>query len=365
MNSVRLTLTAASVLAVYGIGAACSVAKAVPDAKLPVLTATEEKAVGACLNIIRGCQLPDGAFVQVNHGNTPQAPVWVAPYFADYAVLALLADYERHKTISDLQRVGRWLAWCAKNQAHEGYWNDFEGTVAGYRNSGKVDAWDSSAAMYLLVAGRYQRAGGKATPAVLAAAKKALQCIESVSDEDGLTWATPTYKVKFLMDNVEVYAGLRAGSDFFTAVGAKDEAKKASDQANLIGKKLPNYWVPAEKLFAYVLHQNGAFECGLDKAYPHGLAQLFGVAFVAAKAEAWAAFKKFPADAGPAAATGTERRLVAAARLGGKDAKEWRANVVKEVAGFTTQNVYVYRPGVAALGLLEGADWMPSIAGGK
>jgi len=89
------------------------------------------------------------------------------------------------RTPADLERVGRWLEWCAQNQAASGYWNDFEGTVAGYRNNGKVDAWDSSAALFLLVAGRYQRAGGKATPAIVAAARKALKCIETVADGDG------------------------------------------------------------------------------------------------------------------------------------------------------------------------------------
>jgi hypothetical protein len=304
--------------------------------------------------------------VQVNHGNHPSSPVWVAPYFVNYAALALLAGYEWKNNPEDLARVGRWLEWCAKNQAADGYWNDFEGTIGGYKSNGKVDAWDSSAAMFLLVAARYHRCGGKATPTVMEAAKKALKCIEIVTDNDGLTWATPNYKVKFLMDNIEVYAGLRAGAEHFTAVGAKDEAKKMTGQAGLIGQKLREYWVPEDKRFAYALHPNGTFEGGLAKAYPHGLAQLFGVSFVDPELEAWTgAARKFPPDTGPAAAAGTERWLVAASRLGGEKAKQWRAKAVQEVAAFTTKNVYVYRPAIAALGLLEGADWMPSPAGGK
>jgi hypothetical protein len=364
MKIVRQTLTVLGFFTLAGWWSAEGPAKAQAAKGLP-LTPAEEQAVTVCLHIIRGCQLPDGAFVQVKHGANPNSPVWVAPYFGNYAALALLAGHERKKTPADLERVERWLEWCAQNQAADGYWNDFEGTVAGYRNNGKVDVWDSSAAMFLLVAGRYQRTGGKARPSTVAAARKALRCIETVTDGDGLTWASPTYKVKYLMDNTEVYAGLRAGADFFTAADAQGEARKASDHARLIAKKLPEYWVSADRLFAFALHENGMLEGGLVKTYPHGLAQLFGIAFVAPKAEAWAALQKFPADAGPAAPAGTEWWLVAASRLGGNDARKSRAKVVREVASFTPQNVYVNRPGIAALSLLEGADWMPSLASRK
>ena len=349
----------------FGLGAIRAQAQAAPGAKQTVLPPAEAKAVATCLDIIRGCQLPDGAFVQVNHGGAPEAPVWIAPYFVDYAAIALLAEYKRTKRLSDLASVGKWLAWCAMNQADDGYWNDYEGTVAVYKNNGKVDAWDSSAALFLLVAGKYQQAGGKVTPRIVTAARKALRCIETVSDRDGLTWATPTYKVKFLMDNVEVYAGLQAASELFAAAGEKAEAGKASAQADRIRKKLPGYWRPADRLFAYALHPNGIFEGGLDKAYPQGLAQLFGCAFIAPKPEAWAAVKKFPPDGGPSAALGAERWLTAAARFGGDDAREWRAKTAAEAAGFTPLNVYIYRPAVTALALLEGADWMPNIAGAK
>jgi hypothetical protein len=348
--------------------AGCLLAPAVRAAETPTrppLTAEDQKAIARCLEIIRGCQLPDGAFNQVDHGRRPGAHVWVAPYFVQYAALALLAGHERNPNPADLRRVGAWLDWCARNQAAEGYWNDFTGTVEGYRNNGKVDAWDSSAALYLLVAGRYQRAGGKVTPAIAAAARKALRCIESVTDEDGLSWATPKYRVKFLLDNIEVYAGLRSAAGLFAAVDAPKEARRAREMADKLGKKLPDYWQAEARRFAYALHENGTFEGGLDKLYPHGLAQLFGVSFVAPKAEVWASMQTFKPDGGPSAAAGPERWLVAAARLGGDRVSEWRTATGKEVGTFAPDNVYIYRPAVAALGLLQGAGWMPSIAAGK
>jgi hypothetical protein len=130
--------------------------------------AAEAQAVSACLARLRACQLPDGAFAQVEPRGAG-APVWVAPYFAHFAALALLAGHAREPSPEDVARVGRWLDWCAAHQAADGYWNDFEGTAASYTDTGKVDAWDSSAALFLLAADRHRRAGGALTPAARAA----------------------------------------------------------------------------------------------------------------------------------------------------------------------------------------------------
>ncbi len=330
-----------------------------PDTPRP-LTGAEEQTVATCLTLIRGCQLPDGAFAQAAPGDKPAAAVWIAPYFASYAALALLADHARTKNPDELARVRRWLVWCAKNQSVNGYWNDFEGTAAVYANNGTVDAWDSSAALFLLVAGRYHRAGGQATPDITAAARRALACLATVTDRDGLTWAKPDYKIKYLMDNIEVRAGLRSGAEFFAAAGSPVEAKQAGDQAERIGRRLRDFWLPADALFAHALNRQGTFEGGLHKPYPHGLAQLFGMAFVAPDRTAWMnVTRAFSPETGPAAAPGAEWWLIAASRLGGRETQAWRAKMVQEVASFNPQSVYVYRPALAVLALLEGADWMP------
>jgi hypothetical protein len=194
---------------------------------------------------------------------------------------------------------------------------------------------------------------------VRAAAKRSLKCIQNLTDKDGLTWAKPDHKVKFLMDNIEVRAGLAAARDLFIATGDAAEAKAAGDQAVDVGKGLKTYWEAIEKKrFAWTLHPNGAYDGGLDNIYPHGLAQLFGIAFVTADASTFAEVVKAFRPQTSREGVGAERYLIAAARLGGADEKTWRANAVKAAAGFTPKNVYVFRPGLAVLGLLEGADWM-------
>ena len=339
-----------------------------PKIKHSELFALETKAVENCLSIIRKCQLPDGALQMKFDGTGRSAPVWIAPYFSNYAALSLLVaplsvpEGGASKKPSDIIIVEKWLNWCVANQTTDGYWNDFTGTVAKYRDNGKVDAWDSSAAMFLVVVDRYRRSGGKMTPGIIKSVKSALQCIENVADDDGLTWAKPTYKVKYLMDNVEVYSGLAAGERVLVESAEKLEAEKAGRQKIKNGAALPKFWRENELEFAYALHPNGVFEGGLEKAYPHGLAQLFGAGFVLEKPVIWNAItEKFVPDTGVAAVMGCERWLVAASRLGVKDQSIWRAKVVKESSAFSSESVYVYRPAIAVMALIEGAEWMPSI----
>ena len=327
------------------------------DARIQVKTraSAEQQAVAQCLSRIRACQLPDGALAQVSPGGSTNAPVWIAPYFAHFAALALLAGHAGAPNPDDLARVGRWLEWCVRHQAPDGYWNDYEGTSAAYRDTAKVDAWDSSAALFLLVAERYRRAGGRVTPALTAAARGALACLERVSDTDGLTWAKPDYRVKFLMDNVEVCAGLRAASGLFTASGHAAEAQQARARAERLAGRLPLFWRPERQRFSHALLANGSFAQDSGKPYPHGLAQLYGIAFVEAKAAAWEAVTRaFQPEAGPTAAFGPEWWLMAASRLGGADVQVWRARVVGDTATFLP-TTYLHRHALSVLALLDGA----------
>ncbi|MCA9071013.1 MAG: hypothetical protein KDA84_18930 [Planctomycetaceae bacterium] len=337
-----------------------------PTKQRPPLTRSEEMAVASCLGIIRDCQLPDGAFTMVNEGKTPASPVWVAPYFVNHSMLALLAANDVHKNRADVARVGKWLGWSVKNQDPGGFWQDYTGTIARYQGNGMVDAHDSSAAMFLLVAERYQRSGGKVPETLRAAAKRSLKCIQNVTDTDGLTWAKPDYRVKYLMDNIEVYAGLVAAQGFFTKTGDAAEAKAAGDQAEKISKGLKAYWQAVyQSRFAWVQHANGQFEGGLDKIYPHGLAQLFGVSFVSAVDAPFQEVVKTFQPQTTREGVGAERYLIAASRLGDQETKTWRANTVQATRGFNSKNVYIFRPGLVVLALVEGADWMPSPAGEK
>ncbi len=330
--------------------------------KRPELTSAEARVIGSCLALIRSCQLPDGSFNMLDEGKAAGDPVWIAPYFVQHAALALLAANDVKKNYSDMERVGKWLDWCVKHQESGGFWNDTTGTIARNESNGKVDAHDSSAAMFLLVAERYRHSGSKLSPQIVAAAKASLKCIQNVTDTDGLTWAKPDYKVKFLMDNVEVYAGMASAEQLFKSTMNTEEAALAGKHLAAMKEPLLAYWEGSEKdRFAWGLLPSGQFNDGLVHIYPHGLAQLFGVSFIAAEPapfrETLGAFTPQTRREG----VGAERFLIAASRLGEAETKAWRLNVVQDAVTFTPQSVYIFRPALVVLSLLEGADWMPSV----
>ncbi len=331
------------------------------DALRPrALSSNEWLAVAACLARVRACQLSDGSFAQVAPGENPKAPVWVAPYFAHFAALALLANVARAPQPDDLARVGRWLAWCAEHQAPGGFWSDREGTRASSADTGKTDAWDSSAALYLRVLDGYRSAGGALLPAWLEAAQRSVACLEALTDEDGLTWAKPDYRVKFLMDNIEVWAGWRAAAAVFAAAGEKAVAERARLRADrLIAAPLCSFWQREAGLFAYARLADGTLAAAEPRPYPTGLAQLYGIAFIEPHGAAWSYVSRtFQPDAGSAAALGPEWWLTAAASVSEDDARLWRVRVCEAAAAFDPARTYLHRYALSALALLEGCSWL-------
>jgi hypothetical protein len=326
------------------------------------LSLEEERAVDAYLQILRNCCMQDGGINMVDHGPAVSSPVWVAPYFADHVALALLAANNYNASVDDVARVGRWVEWRLKRQEKGGFWCDYTGTKAKYSSTDEVDASDSSAAFFLMVLERYQHSGGVITGSMITAAKASLKGIIDVTDQDGLTWAKPNYRVKYLLDNIEVYAGLKAGETFFSKTKDALESRDCGDRASVIGKLLPAYFAAKEKeRFAWALHPDGTFAGGMDRLYPHGLAQLFGVAFVKSDADMFKnVVKDFAPETGPTA-IGAERFLVTASRLSDEFSADWRRRVLKDKSLLNAKSTYNYRPALAILALLEGAHWMPSL----
>lgn len=359
-RSIRPMLVGCLVLATTAAGPPLRAAPPPPGERDNADEATRA-AVANCVRLVRGCQLPDGAIAMT----TPKGadgPVWVQPYFACHAALALLApNPDAKEAAADRERVGKWLAWCVKNQEKGGYLCDRVGTATKYKSNGAVDAHDSSAALFLVVAERYQRAGGKVTEGLRGAVTASLACLDGLTDTDGLTWAKPDYQVKYLMDNVEVYAGLTAAARFLTEAGEKDEGKKVSERAAALGKGLAKFWGAKEKgRFAWALHPDGKYDGGLGKLYPHGLAQLSGATFVRAEATAFReAAKAFQPEHTPEG-TGPERFLLAALRAGDQGERAaWRTATATAAAEFDA-GVYVFRPALVVLAFREGTDWLPS-----
>ncbi|HEY7142539.1 MAG TPA: hypothetical protein VIE44_20790 [Methylomirabilota bacterium] len=380
---------------VAGLGAAAALPSALARAEDPAPAAREQQAVENCLQLIRNCQRPDGAFnmrlerepsaeedrQQARADGEDPAAVYVdtirvVPYFANHSALALLSGHARHaRNVEDVKRAARWIAFYAREQSQTtGYITDFKGSRSRgtFFSNGQMDSVDAYASTLLQVADRHWTAVSVLAPAeqrelatllptgtLVQAAALSLRAIESVTDRDGLTWARPDYRVKFLLDSAEVYGGLRAGESLFARVGARSEAARARQLAGKLGPALGQFWQKEPQRFAWAITADGARQDGFTDSYPHALANLAALAWISGESRAlWRALQSRFA---PDIHAPVERWLMAAIGVADGDVGAWRQRAVDEALRCTART-NGQRTALLVLALCEGRSWMPSVA---
>jgi len=138
------------------------------------------------------------------------------------------------------------------------------------------------------------------------------------------------------------------------SVGLPAQAEEARARAARIAASLGRYWSQQDGCFAYALDMKGKLHSGLSKPYPHGLAQLFALAYVTpTRGELWEKVReRFQPDREGAP---IERWLIAATRCASPDEKARLRQSTREAAlRFTPGRIYVHRPAVAILALIDG-----------
>ncbi|PYI57488.1 discoidin domain-containing protein [Paenibacillus flagellatus] len=159
----------------------------------------------------------------------------IEPYQANLAVLGML----EHPSAANLQTAKDWIGWYV-GHANAPDYNGLDGTVYVHYakvsdgtevHCGKYDSTDSYSATFMSVLKKYAEAGGDT--AYLNANRSAIETIADVmidnQQSDGLTWAKPDYRIKYLMDNAEVYDGF--GSIAWLETNVFGDAAKAADYA--------------------------------------------------------------------------------------------------------------------------------------
>ena len=248
--------------------------------------ATEEAAWLASLQIENGALLmtcgPNGEFT-------------MNPYFADFAALALLGAGESY-----YENVRRYMDWhfAHLNTAETDY-NGVDGTIYDYvvtLSNGKLvsekivinangqksyDSTDSYAATFLCVVAKYYEKTGDL--AYLQANSQDLQRllnpIRQTMDK-GLTFAKPDYRIKYLMDNCEVYEGLVAAEKVYKALGLSDLAAEAADLKKQVFDAIEEHmWMEEEGYYEVALGVNNdsAYAFTWTNFYPCATAQLFPI----------------------------------------------------------------------------------------
>jgi len=222
----------------------------------------------------------------------------ILPYEGNYAAWGL-ADYS--KATGDLSRVHvawRWLYWFAAHMRP-----DFDYAVCQYKRAGDgswqiepsgngtdpcdTDSTDATAGLFMSAAlAAYQvdpRRYRQRLARLHGAIANAIHTIDATMSPDGLTSATPSWPVEYLMDNAEAYGGLRATVQLGKALGdtalsqhALDDARRERQGMNTV------LWNGANQSYDWAKHLDHDREsvpCRWDILYPDAVEEAWAVAY--------------------------------------------------------------------------------------
>ena len=188
-------------------------------------------------------QLPNGALPMTYAKN---GELTVNPYFADFAALALLDNANAYADI-----VVKYMDWhFAHLNTKEEDFNGLDGTIYDYKitmkngeiaseristpeNADSYDTTDSYAATFLTVVNKYFYTTGDSDYLVDHA-----EDIERIANvmfatlQNGMTYAKHNHRVKYLMDNCEVYEGAIAATRIFEEIVLRGKTEYAPMRDN-------------------------------------------------------------------------------------------------------------------------------------
>jgi hypothetical protein len=207
----------------------------------------------------------------------------VIPYMANYAAMGLAraAFWTGRSTYADAS--WRWLSWYMYHQDRQGFVQDYRVSNGSLEPTGDMDSTDAYAGTFLTAAWATWRFDPTRHLGRLAKLKpgisRAIGAIETTVDSDGLTWAKPSWHVKYAMDQAEVYVGLLAAGEMSWALGDSSLATRALGDARRLEAGFAALWNPETQAYDWALHENGTRQpTDWSVLYPDALQQAWVVA---------------------------------------------------------------------------------------
>lgn len=204
----------------------------------------------------------------------------VNPYYGNLAAIGMCKMPEL------AGRVKNWLQWyvdhlnCPDKWGMAGTIYDYAvlpGNVPSYQSKNDADSTDSYAASFLSLAWScYETGVGLLQDAVKQILAKLFMIADSLlltQQSDGCTWAKPDYQIKYLMDNCEVYRGLRDFAALLGALGVPANKKYYDSRADQVLKGINGMWM----FGSWAIEHDTLTKADLSKWYPDATAQLFPV----------------------------------------------------------------------------------------
>lgn len=210
----------------------------------------------------------------------------VEPYLSNFAAIGLARAAADTRSPVYLDAAWRYLDWYAGHQDSRGFITDYTVTRSGtLRSTGDMDSTDAYAGTYLLaVRAVHAQAGDSERLATLhRSITKAVAAIRATQDRDGLTWAKPSWRVKYLMDQAETLAGLRAATALAQELGDQRLAATSSTAARRLQHGIDSLWNPSIGAYDWAKHSDGTrVATHWNRLYPDATQQAWAVAFGAA-----------------------------------------------------------------------------------
>jgi hypothetical protein len=194
-------------------------------------------------------QLADGAILYAANE--------IEPYWGNIAAMGWVKDSTKYS------QVQAWMKWYIAHLNATDVWG-LGGTMYDYSVSGSIetplktaDSTDSYAATFLTLAWDFYRTGNlnaqSYVKSILPQLNTVAQVIVKTQQSDGLTWAKPNYKIKYLMDNCEAYRGLRDIASLYAAVGNSTQASYYNARAAAMYNGIMGMWMGN----AFAVYKNG------------------------------------------------------------------------------------------------------------
>jgi hypothetical protein len=225
---------------------------------------------------VREAQLPDGAIEPVPGFGQ------IRPYLANYAALGLARAASELHDPADADAAWRWLTWYQAHQDAAGFVTDYGVAGDAETSTQAYDSTDAYAGTFLAAAA----AAWQADPdqnrlnSLARGITQAVAAIQATQTADGLTWASPGYHVKLLMDNAEAYGGLRSAATLATALGESALATRATTDAHRVAAGVASLWNPRSGGFNWARDSNGTSTApSWTVLYPDVMENVWAVAY--------------------------------------------------------------------------------------
>jgi hypothetical protein len=230
-------------------------------------------------SFIQSLQLPDGAIL------ADTARVLVDPYLGGYAAMGLARATRYTGDPQFLRSALRWLTWYQSHMDQAGVVHNYQVVNGVMTMTEEEDSVDATSGIFLMALEEaYLASPAPSRRSMLhgfdLGIHAAVHAIDSLRDSDGMTWAKPTWLVKYLMDNAEAYGGMRAAARLALPLVDPALLLEASTSAERAQAGMQSLWNPTTQAYDWALHASGYRQVtDWRNLYPDSVEQAWVVAY--------------------------------------------------------------------------------------